>query len=97
TQQEPAVTVNQDYSYSTTTALASFPLFDLARAEVDRGPQDTLFGRNATGGAIQFISNQPTSRLEGYARATYGSFDQVKTEAALSGPLSDTTSYRMAG
>jgi iron complex outermembrane recepter protein len=96
-QQEPPVAVYQDDSYSSTIVLASFPVFDLARAEVLRGPQGTLFGRNATGGAVQFISNQPTKTFEGYARASYASFDQVRLEGAVSGPLSDAFTFRLAG
>lgn len=65
-QQEPPVAVYQDDSYSSTINFASFPVFDLARVEVLRGPQGTLFGRNANGGAIQLVSNKPTKDLEGY-------------------------------
>src|SRR5829696_9564975 len=86
-QQEPPVAVYQDDSYSSSINLASFPVFDLARVEALRGPQGTLFGRNATGGAIQFVSNRPTKELEGYASMTVGSFSQFITEAAVSGPL----------
>src|SRR5688572_32533383 len=87
-QQEPPVAVYQDDSYSSSINLASFPVFDLARVETLRGPQGTLFGRNATGGAIQFISNKPTDEFEGYGNLTVGSFNQVILDAALSGPLS---------
>lgn len=96
-QQEPPVAVYQDDSYASTIVLAGFPVFDLARIETLRGPQGTLFGRNATGGAIQFISNQPTDEFEGYARGTYARFDQVRLEGAISGPLGDTFTARFAG
>ena len=67
-QQEPPVAVYQDDSYSSSINLASFPVFDLARVETLRGPQGTLFGRNATGGAIQFISRKPTQGVRGLHR-----------------------------
>ncbi|MFV3452568.1 TonB-dependent receptor plug domain-containing protein, partial [Mycobacterium tuberculosis] len=75
----------------------SFPTFDLARVEVLRGPQGTLFGRNATGGAVQFISNQPTRELDGYGSVTVGSYGQIITEGAVSGPLADNLQVRVAG
>ncbi len=95
-EQEPPVAVYQDDSYSSSINLASFPVFDLARVEVLRGPQGTLFGRNADGGAIQFISRRPTKDLDGYASATYGSFGQQIYEGAISGPLADNWQARLA-
>ena len=95
-EQEPPVAVYQDDSYSSSINLASFPVFDLARVEVLRGPQGTLFGRNADGGAIQFISRRPTKDLDGYATATYGSFGQQIYEGAISGPLADNWQARFA-
>lgn len=95
-QQEPPVAVYQDDSYASSINLASFPVFDLARVEVLRGPQGTLFGRNATGGAIQFVSNRPTRDLQGYATVTFGSFNQLITEGAISGPLGDSVQARFA-
>jgi iron complex outermembrane recepter protein len=95
-QQEPPVAVYQDDSYASSINVASFPVFDLARVEVLRGPQGTLFGRNATGGAIQFVSNKPTEYFEGYATATVGSYSQFIVEGALSGPLADNFQARIA-
>lgn len=95
-QQEPPVAVYQDDSYSSSINTSSFPTFDLARTEVLRGPQGTLFGRNATGGAIQFISNKPTKELDGYATVTFGSYRQRLYEGAISGPLLDNLQARFA-
>ncbi len=95
-QQEPPVAVYQDDSYSSSINLASFPVFDLARVETLRGPQGTLFGRNATGGAIQFISRKPTDTFEAYTDLTYGSFNQTVVDGAVSGPFSDNVQGRLA-
>jgi iron complex outermembrane receptor protein len=96
-QQEPPVAVYQDDSYASSITSASFPVFDLARVEALRGPQGTLFGRNATGGAVQFVSNKPTSNFDGYVSATYGRYNQTIVEGAVSGPLADTVTARLAG
>jgi iron complex outermembrane receptor protein len=95
-QQEPPVAVYQDDSYSSSINLASFPVFDLARVETLRGPQGTLFGRNATGGAIQFISHRPTREFEGYTDLTIGRFGQIIVDGAASGPLGDSLQGRIA-
>lgn len=69
--------------------LKGFPVFDLDRVEILRGPQGALFGRNAPAGVIKFESARPTDDFEGYARASYGRFDAVDVEAAVSGPVAD--------
>ena len=96
-QQEPPVAVYQDDSYASSITTASFPIFDLARVEALRGPQGTLFGRNATGGAVQFISNQPTKDLSGYVTGTYGRYNQTILEGGISGPLAPGVGVRISG
>ena len=85
------------WSYRRRSTGAIFDLVDLARVEVLRGPQGTLYGRNATGGAVQFISNQPTRELDGYGSVTVGSYGQIISEGAVSGPLTDNLQVRVAG
>ena len=67
--------------------LKGFPIFDVERVEVLRGPQGTLFGRNTPAGIVKFESKKPTFDFEGYGRATYGTFDFIGLEAAVSAPV----------
>lgn len=70
------------------------PLFDLARTEVLRGPQGSLFGRNTPAGIVKFDSVKPSQDLDGFARVSYGTYDNVDFKAAVGGRLSDTVSAR---
>jgi iron complex outermembrane receptor protein len=67
--------------------LKSFPLFDIERVEVLRGPQGTLFGRNTPAGIVKFDTRKPTEELNGYAMATVGTAGTVNVEGALGGSL----------
>jgi iron complex outermembrane receptor protein len=71
-------------------------LFDLERVEVLRGPQGTLYGRNSTGGSINLITAKPTREPSGYARATFGNYDSLIVEGALSGPITEKFLARVA-
>jgi len=72
-------------------------LFDLERVEVLRGPQGTLYGRNATGGSINLITAKPTADLSGYGRLSYGNYNSIVAEGAVSGPITEGIRFRIAG
>ena len=69
---------------------------DLERVEILKGPQGTLFGQNATGGAINYIDAKPTSTLQAGLDASYGRFNAVDVDAFVSGPLADTLTGRVS-
>lgn len=77
--------------------LKSFPLFDVERVEVLRGPQGTLFGRNTPAGIIKFDSRKPSQDSDGYFSASYGTLGSTTVRGAVGGPLSDSISVRVAG
>ena len=72
-------------------------MFDLQRVEVLRGPQGTLYGRNATGGAVNLITAKPTDTLDGYVRQTIGGDALlIQTDAAIGGPITEGVRGRLA-
>lgn len=93
----PGVAVYVDEIYQPIPASLSFGLFDIERVEVLKGPQGTLYGRNATGGAVSFVTNKPTEELDGYITAEFGDFDHKNVEAALGGPLGENVRARVSG
>ncbi|MBS0367112.1 MAG: TonB-dependent receptor [Proteobacteria bacterium] len=94
-QESPAAVYVDDVYVSQMAGLA-FQMFDIDRVEVLRGPQGTLFGRNATGGLAQFVSRRPTEDLNGYADVTFGEHNLTRIEGAVGGGLFDGVSGRIA-
>jgi iron complex outermembrane receptor protein len=84
---EPAVAVYTDGAVNARPEAQFASMFDIDRVEVLRGPQGTLFGRNAVGGAINFITAKPTRDFSGFANFSYGNYQAVFGEGAVSGPL----------
>lgn len=77
--------------------LKGFPVFDLDRVEVLRGPQGTLFGRNTPAGIVKFDSVKPGDELDGYARVSFGRFNAVNAQGAVGGPIAgDKVSARLS-
>lgn len=70
--------------------------FDLARVEVLKGPQGTLFGSNATGGAINYVVAKPTDELQAGVNGSFGRFAAADLTAYVSGPISDALRARLA-
>lgn len=75
----------------------STAFFDLASIQVLKGPQGTLFGRNATGGAVLYSTAAPTNRSEGYLEVGYGNYDNREIEGAINLPFADGFAVRVAG
>ena len=71
-------------------------IFDVQRVEVLRGPQGTLYGRNTTGGAINFITGKPTAEVRAGASVEFGRFESLKAEGFISGPIVDGIRGRLA-
>jgi len=101
---EAPVAVYLDEGYIPIAQGQTFAVYDIERVEILKGPQSTLFGRNATGGVVQYISRQPNmEEVEGYVDGTIGQYDSEgdpgygKIEAALTGPITETLGARIAG
>ena len=94
---ESPVAIYVDETYISQMSGAGFLLFDVDRVEILRGPQGTLFGRNATGGLVHYLTVKPTTEgFNGYGNFTYGSFDRWKAQGAVNVPLGDVLSARVS-
>ena len=95
--QESPNSIYIDEVYLSSPNSAAFPLYDLERIEVLRGPQGTLFGRASSGGLASFITKKPGNQFGGYAEIGYSRFNTFYAEAGLGGPISDRVRYRLSG
>ena len=93
---EPPIAMFVDDAYVSAMGGAHVQLFDIERVEVLRGPQGTLFGRNATGGLVHFISAAPTEEADGYASATLGNYGATQLEGAIGGGLAEGLQVRLS-
>ncbi len=91
-----AVSVYLDQAPLPFPVMASHTAYDLERVEVLKGPQGTLFGENATGGALDFIAAKPTNEFAGGGDVSFGRFNDVGFNAYLSGPLAESLRARVA-
>lgn len=94
--QEGRVAYYSNGVYFSRPASVASSFFDVDRVEVLRGPQGTLYGRNATGGAMNVIPNAPTETMSGYAELTVGNYDRVSVNAAISGAVAEDLTARVA-
>lgn len=94
---EPPVAVVLDGILQIDARAFDQPLFDVDSIEVLKGPQGALYGRNATQGAILINTAGPTDELTGYVQASAGTGNDYSIEGSVSGPITDTLSYRASG
>jgi iron complex outermembrane receptor protein len=93
---EGSIAVNVDGVYVSRPTGITSSFYDVADIEVLRGPQGTLYGRNATGGSINIASQMPTKDWSGYTRTTLGNYDTFDFEGAVGGAITDSLLVRVA-
>lgn len=94
---EPSVGVFIDGVYRSRSAAQIGDLPNIQRVEVLRGPQSTLFGKNASAGIISIVTERPQFQFGGSVEATYGNFNARILKADITGPISETLAFSIAG
>ncbi|GAB3382988.1 TonB-dependent receptor [Spongiibacter taiwanensis] len=85
-----------DEFYMISSSTVDFSLYDMARTEILKGPQGTLFGRNATGGAFSFFTQKPEDEFSAYAEGTTGTDGILRGEGRLNLPVNDQLKLRIS-
>jgi len=94
---DPAIAFNYDGVYVGRPTASTGVFYDLSRVEILKGPQGILYGRNATGGAINILPAQPKiGELSGYISGTYGNYDTMNAEGAINVPMGDNGALRLS-
>lgn len=93
---DPSIGYFTDNVYRSRASQANEPFVDVARVEIQRGPQGTLYGRNTFGGNIAIATNEPGSDFDAGASVTLGSFDRQSVEGFVNVPVNDMLSFRIA-
>ncbi|MBL8657190.1 MAG: TonB-dependent receptor [Altererythrobacter sp.] len=94
---EPSVAMFVDGVYRSRAIAQISDLPDIQRVEVLRGPQSTLFGKNASAGVISIVTKKPSFEPGGMVEASYGNYNALVAKAYLTGPISDTIAASIAG
>ncbi|RYD61248.1 MAG: TonB-dependent receptor, partial [Sphingomonadales bacterium] len=92
---EPSVGVFIDGVYRSRSAAQIADLPNLERVEVLRGPQSTLFGKNASAGIISIVTARPKFEFGGNVEASYGNYNAIVVKGNVTGPLSDTVAFSL--
>lgn len=95
--QDTSVVVNIDGEYINRPNVLGVALFDIERVEVLRGPQGTLYGRNSTAGAINFVTRKPGADFGVNATASYTNYNAIRVEGGVDVPLGDIGGVRVSG
>jgi len=94
---EPSVGVFIDGVYRSRSAAQIGDLPNIRRVEVLRGPQSTLFGKNASAGIISIVTREPQFKFGGNLEASYGNYDAMVLKGDLTGPIGETIAFSIAG
>jgi iron complex outermembrane recepter protein len=94
---DPSVSTMLDGVVMGRSGMAFLDLVDVQRVEVLRGPQGTLYGKNASGGVVHIITKDPTPEFSGTAAATAIQDDEYRLDGSVAGPITDTLGFRLTG